>query len=182
MSYLIHPAEWKILRRAMELGIERGITRPCGTLFVRPWDKHGNTSLSIRFETARLCVLEQLAPEYEQARGEFLLISLRTAKAAATRTANLAKKLTAELGPKAAQHALTEMQLDRAHIEARYGTAPNSTIITDLATKSQRSRFDAIQVFAENNLMTREKYAWRAAEFFEGMRSHSSYRHDEEPQ
>jgi hypothetical protein len=172
---LVKPVEWKILRRAMQLGIERGITTPCGTLFILPWNRDGSRQLSSRFETARLCVFEQLAPEYAIAEAEFHLISLRTAKAAATRTANLLKKLTADFGPVAAQHKLTEMQLGRAQLEARYGTAPDPAIITEIATNWQRRRFDAILASAEKNRMMQENRAQEAAMYFEGMRSHSKY-------
>jgi hypothetical protein len=171
----IKPVEWKILRRAMELGVKRGITTSCGTQFILPWNRHGNRLLSSRFETARLSVLEQLAPEYAIAEAEFHLISLRTAKAAATRTANLFKKLTAEFGPVEAQHKLTEMQLERAKLEARFGTAPNPAIITKIATNWQRRRFDAIHAIAEENRVSLEKDAQTAAMYFEGMRSHVGY-------
>ncbi len=180
MSYLIHPIEWKILERAMLLGIERGVTRSCGKLFVRPWNRSGNTHLSGDFEVARLCVLEQLAPEYAIAESELRTVSPRAAKAAATRATNLAKKSVAELGEYGAQHKLTETKLRRAHINARYGIAPDPTIITELATNSQRRWFDAIHAFAEKNQAHRQRYAQKIAAQFEGMSSHVSFQRDEE--
>jgi hypothetical protein len=180
MSYLIHPIEWKILKRAMVLGIERGVTRSCGTLFVRPWNRSGNTHLSGDFELARLCVLEQLAPEYAIAEAELRSVSPRAAKAAATRAANLAKKTVAELGAYGAELKAIQTKLCRAHVNARYGIAPDPTIITELAANSQRRWFSAIHAFAEKNRLSRERYAGKIAAGFEGMSSHVTFQRDEE--
>jgi hypothetical protein len=175
---MIHPIEWKILRRAMVLGIARGVTKPCGTQFVRPWNKHGNRHLSSFYEIALQSVLEQLAPEYAIAEAEFRTVSPRAAKAAATRAANLLKKMTAQLGAHKAQHELTQMKLRRAHENARYGIVPDPAIITEHATVWQRRWFDKIFAFADGIRTRRERAIRDCAANFVGMRSHISYHRD----